>query len=447
MVLTSSDPGGVPPRPGSTLTPLQRDEPRCLYVATARPAVSTPPLRTDARTEVAVVGAGYTGLSTALHLAERGVAVTLLEAHEPGWGAAGRNGGQVNAGLKHEPDEVERDLGNVYGPRLVRLAGEAPAFLFRLIARLGIDCEARHSGTLRVAHHPRHGAALRASVEQWRRRGVALELWDAAATKAATGTGHYVAATFDPRGGAVNPLGLARGLAAAAMAAGVRLYGESRALKLDREARGWRIATPGGTLRADRVVLATDGYTDDLWGGLRTSIVPLHSSIVATEPLPPELAASILPGGEVVYESGDVTTYYRRDRDGRLLMGGRGVQRRVQERRDYAHLSSHALRLWPGLAGVKWTHWWNGQFALTPDFYPRLHAPAPNLLIGLGYSGRGVALGTALGAQLAEAAAGAPLEALALPVTGVPQVPFHSLWRIGVTARIAYGRLRDRLGL
>jgi len=129
----------APPRPDVTSTPLELDEPRCLYVATARPAVLAPPLRTDARTEVAVVGAGYTGLSTALHLAERGVQVTLLEAHEPGWGAAGRNGGQVNAGLKHEPEEVERDLGEVYGPRLVRLAGEAPAYLFELIARLGIE--------------------------------------------------------------------------------------------------------------------------------------------------------------------------------------------------------------------------------------------------------------------------------------------------------------------
>ncbi len=445
MAPTSVGPG-APARPEVTPTPLERDEPHCLYVETARPAVLAPPLRTDARTEVAVVGGGYTGLSTALHLAERGVAVALLEAHEPGWGAAGRNGGQVNAGLKHEPDRVERDLGDVYGPRLVRLAREAPGLLFDLIARLGIDCEVRHTGTLRVAHHPRHAATLRDSVEQCRRRGVALELWDAAATKAATGTGRYVAATFDPRGGAVNPLGLARGLAAAAIAAGARLCSESRALQIDREGRGWRVVTRGGTLRADKVVLATDGYSDDLWGGLRTSIVPIYSSIVATEPLPPELAASILPGGEVVYESGDVTTYYRLDRDGRLLMGGRGAQHRSQERRDYAHLSGHALRLWPRLAGVEWTHWWNGQFALTPDYYPRLHSPAPNLLIGLGYSGRGVALGTALGAQLAEAAAGTALEALALPVTSVPQVPFHRLWRVGVRARIAYGRVCDWLG-
>ncbi|HEX9474727.1 MAG TPA: FAD-binding oxidoreductase [Steroidobacteraceae bacterium] len=428
-------------------TPLERDAPLCLYAATARAPVPTPPLRSDARTKIAVVGAGYTGLSAALHLAERGVAVTLLEAHAPGWGAAGRNGGQVNAGLKHEPDAVERHLGKIYGPRLVQLAGEAPAYLFRLIARLDIECEARCEGTIRAAYHPRHAADLRASVDQWRQRGTIVEPWDAGRIAGATGTRRYVAASFDPRGGSVNPLGLARGLTAAAIAAGARIHGESRAQRLERAGSGWRVVTPGGVVRADRVLLTTDGYTDDLWPGLRTSIVPVYSSIIASQPLPASLRASILPGGGVVYESGEVTTYYRLDRDGRLLMGGRGAQRRLTGRADYEHLRRYALRLWPSLDGIEWTHWWNGQFALTPDFYPRLHAPARNLLIGLGYSGRGVALGAAVGAQLAAAAAGAELETLALPATPVPHIPFHALWRAGVTTRVAYARLLDALGL
>ena len=428
-------------------TPLEEDAPNCLYATTARPAVPTPPLCKETRTAVAIVGAGYTGLSAALHLAERGTAVTLLEAHEPGWGAAGRNGGQVNAGLKHEPDEVERHLGIPFGPRLVQLAAEAPAFLFRLIARLGIECEARCEGTLRAATQSRHAGSLGTSVEQWRRRGAIVEQWDAQRTAAATGTRRYAGATFDPRGGSVNPLGLARGLAAAAIAAGARIHGDSRAQRLERAGSGWRIVTPGGTVHAEKVVLATDGYSDDLWPGLRTSIVPIYSSIIASEALPAPLRASILPGGGVVYESSQVTSYYRIDRDGRLLMGGRGAQRPLTQRADYEHLRRHALRLWPELAGIQWTHWWNGQFALTPDFYPRLHAPVRNLLIGLGYSGRGVALGVAVGAQLAAAAAGADLETLALPATPVPHVPLHALWRVGVTARVAYGRLLDALGL
>jgi glycine/D-amino acid oxidase-like deaminating enzyme len=427
-------------------TPLELDAPGCLYTATATPPVSAPPLAGELRAEVAIIGGGYTGLSAALHLAERGRRVALLEAREPGWGAAGRNGGQVNAGLKHEPDDVERALGPVYGPRLVQLAGGAPEFLFELIARHRIECEVRRGGTLRAAYQPQHVATLRASAEQWGRRGTHVEFWDAARVAAAIGTDRYVAATYDGRGGAVNPLSLARGLAAAALRHGASVHGGTRALALERDGAGWRVTTPGGVVRADKVVLATDGYSDDLWPGLRTSVVPIYSSIIATAPLPSPLRESIVPGGSVVYEAGNITVYYRRDAGGRLLMGGRGRQCSEAGRSSYQHLVRYAERLWPALAAVEWTHWWNGQFGLTPDFYPRFHAPAPNLYIGLGYSGRGVAFGTAMGAQLAAAAAGEPLETLGLPATPVPRLRFHRFWRIGVAGGVAYGRIRDRFG-
>jgi glycine/D-amino acid oxidase-like deaminating enzyme len=178
-----------------------------------------PELTADIRVDVLVVGGGYTGLSTALHLAEKNCSVALLEAREPGFGAAGRNGGQVNAGLKYEPDIAERRLGPVYGPRLARIALTAPDFLFGLIERLGIDCEACRCGTLRAAYAPVHVAALRDSIEQWSRRGIPLELWTREQVEAATGAARYRAAIFDPHGGSVNPLRFTRGLAAPAMRA------------------------------------------------------------------------------------------------------------------------------------------------------------------------------------------------------------------------------------
>ena len=428
-------------------TPLESDSPRCLYLSTATPPVTTPPLSGDARAETVVVGAGYTGLSAALHLAERGRGVMLLEASEPGWGAAGRNGGQVNAGLKYEPDAIERDFGPLYGPRLVRLSGSAPDLLFALIDKHGIDCEAQRAGTLRVAYQPRHVAALRASAEQWARRGVRVEVWDAPRVAAVTGCDRYVAATFDPRGGAVNPLSLARGMARAALRAGAVIHADSRVRLLGRDGSGWRVVTGGGTVHADKVVLATDGYSDDLWPGLRTSIVPIFSSIIATAPLPAPLSGSVLAGGEVLYETGNVTVYYRRSPDGRLLMGGRGRQSSTAGRDDYEHLVRYARRLWPAITDVAWTHWWNGQFALTADFYPRFHAPAANVYVALGYSGRGVAFGPARGAQLAAAVTGEPLETLAMPVTPINSLHLHRFWRAGVAAGVALGRIRDRFGL
>lgn len=421
-------------------TSLEKEAPHCLYTLTAAPAVPLPALSGEARAQVVVVGAGYTGLSTALHLAEQGIAVAVLEAHEAGWGAAGRNGGQVNPGLKHEPDEIEGHFGPIYGPRFVKLAGEAPDYLFKLIARLEIDCEARREGTLRAAYSSRHTPMLESSVKQWKRRGVELELCDAQRAAVITGTNRYVAATFDARGGSVNPLGLARGLAKAARDAGAAIYGDSRALKLASEGAGWRVVTAAGSVIADKVVLATDGYSDGLWPGLKSSIVPIYSSIIATKPLSPALGASIVPGGSAVYEAGDITVYYRRDRDNRLLIGGRGCQRRANDRSDYRHLVRYAERLWPQLSDIEWTHWWNGQFALTPDFYPRIHAPRSNLLIGLGYSGRGVALSASFGAQLAAAVSGVPRAEMAVPMTDIPHIPFHSLWRVGVALRIAQAR-------
>ena len=152
-----------------------------LYQETAERAAPTPPLDGDRRAEVVVVGGGITGLSTALHLAEQGTTVVLLEAHEPGWGASGRNGGQVNPGLKQDPDTVERDFGPDLGARMNALAGGAPAFVFDLIKRHAIRCDARQNGTLRAAITATHAARVRACAEQWRRRNAPVDYLDAAA--------------------------------------------------------------------------------------------------------------------------------------------------------------------------------------------------------------------------------------------------------------------------
>ena len=289
----------------------------------------------------------------------------------------------------------EARFGAEQGARLIAMAGEGPDFLFNLVRRLAIDCEAHQGGTLRAAYHPSSLSALDAQVSQWARRGVAVERLDAAGVAARTGTSRYVGATLDPRGGSVNPLAYARGLATAALAAGAVVAGHSPAKALRRLDTGWEVLTDAARLQAPQVVLATDGYADELYPGLRRSFVPVYSAIVASAPLPDALRARVLARGEVVYEAGHVTTYYRVDAQGRLLMGGRGVQRALRGEADHAHLRQYAQRLWPELRDVPWTHAWNGQFALTPDFYPRLHAPAPGLLIALGYSGRGVEIGRA----------------------------------------------------
>jgi glycine/D-amino acid oxidase-like deaminating enzyme len=421
--------------------------PPSLYADTARPAPATPPLDGDKRVSVAVVGGGFTGLSAALHLAERGVDVAVLEAHEPGWGASGRNGGQVNPGLKHDPDTVENDFGSALGRRMVALSGNAPNVVFDLIQRYQIDCQALQSGTLRAAFSPRDAGGIRATAEQWARREAPVALLDAEGMRQATGTARYVTALLDRRGGQVNPLGYARGLAQAAMQAGAAIFGGTAAQRVQRNGGSWHVATPGGTLRADKLVLATNGYSDDLWPGLRRSIVPVFSAIVASEPLADSVAREVMPARSVLYETGRITVYYRLDRDNRLLMGGRSVQRDITAPRELGYLVRYAERLWPALRGIRWTHAWSGQLAVTPDHYPHIHEPHDDALICLGYNGRGMAMSTAMGPQLARRITGGRAEELDMPITTLRTIPFHALWRSAVTARMIHGRVRDWLGL
>jgi glycine/D-amino acid oxidase-like deaminating enzyme len=209
----------------------------------------------------------------------------------------------------------------------------------------------------------------------------------------------------------------------------------------------WRVDTALGTLHAERLILATNGYTDDLWPGLRRSVVPVFSAIAATEPLNAALAEQIIPARSVLYEIGHITVYYRVGTDGRLLMGGRSVQQDISGPAALRKLTAYAERLWPGLRGVRWTHGWSGQVAITPDHYPHIHEPHETVLACLGYNGRGVAMSTAMGPELTRRIMGGKTAEIAMPITSIKEIPFHSLWRTGVAARVAYGQIRDMLGL
>ena len=290
------------------------------------------------------------------------------------------------------------------------------------------------------------GAKIRLTAEQWQRRGAPVDLLDAAAVAAATGNSRYVAALRDRRGGDLNPLSFARGLALAAQRAGAAVFKDSSAVDLKRAGGGWMVSTATGSVSAAHIVLATNGYTDDLWPGLRRTVVPVFGAIAATVPLGAQQLHRVMPSRSVLYESGSVTVYYRVDGGGRLLIGGRGPMREIDSIGAIPHLISYASRLWPCLSGVSWAHAWGGRLAMTRDHYPHIHEPAPGVLVGLGYNGRGVAMSVAVGSQLARRIL-TPSMPLDMPITSMKTIALHSLWPAAVQAVIARGRIADRLGL
>lgn len=422
-----------------------KSHPPSLYTVTARGAPKTSKLQGKRHASVAIVGGGYTGLSAALHLAQGGIDAVLVEAHEIGWGASGRNGGQVNPGLKVEPQVIEGDFGTERGRKIVAASYEAPQLVFDLVRRYGIDCAASQSGTLRVAFQQSQAGPLAELYRQCRERDMPVEYLEADELAKRTGASRYVAGLFDTRGGHLNPLGYVRGLAEAAIGAGATIHTATPALKLEKCHRGWKIVTPGGDLTADQVILATNGYTDRLWPKLSRTIIPLYSAIAASEPLPAHIAASVMPSRSALYEVGQITVYYRLDDAGRLVIGGRSWSHDVTDVGSLGFLTEYSKKLWPALEGTRWQYGWNGQLALTVDHYPHVHRLDQGVWACLGYNGRGVAMATLMGKQLA-AAMTSGTDAVMLPLTVPKAIAFHRFWKLGVGARILYGRLRDRIG-
>ncbi|HEY9214935.1 MAG TPA: FAD-binding oxidoreductase, partial [Ancylobacter sp.] len=223
-------------------------------------------------------------------------------------------------------------------------------------------------------------------------------------------------------------------------------HGGTPATSLRRTATGWSVGTPTGTVEAEKVLIATNGFTGDLWKGLRQTIVPVYSAIAATEPLSAARRAGITPNRPSVYESGRITVYYRIDAQGHLLMGGRGPMHPIATPDAIAYLTDYATELWPQLKGVRWTHGWNSQLAVTKDHWPHIHEPAADALIYLGCNGRGVALGTAIARQLAGRLLHGTAFQLDLPIVQPKPIAFHALWPLGVRAAVLHGRIMDRLG-
>ena len=427
------------------MTGQQLALPPSLWASTAAAGPATPQLCEDKQVDVAIVGAGYTGLVTALHLAAGGAKVCVLDAAEPGWGASGRNGGQVIPGLKHDPDDLLKMFGSERAEALIDVVGNAADEVFELIDRYGIECDATRKGWIQPAVSATAMRNIESRAEQWQRRGVPVEMLDKASVTKRIGSDDYLGAWVDPRAGSVHPLNYARGLARVALNHGAEIYGRSPVVKLESRDGHWNLTTGQGCkVRAQQVVLATNGYTDNLWPGLRQTVLAANSFIIATRPLPKNLRETVLPGGEVCSDARRLLMYFKQDAQGRVLFGGRGPFSEPTSNSDWAHLERALAGVFPQLEGVPLEYRWSGRVALTKDFLPHVHQPKPGLSMLLGYNGRGIALSTSLGRHLAMNLLGNGQE-FPFPITGIKPIPFHGLQRVYVGLGIAWYRMLDAL--
>lgn len=412
-----------------------------LWSVSAPPGPECSPLAAARRAEAAVIGAGYTGLSAALHLAEAGREVVVLEAAGIGERASGVNGGQIIPGVKHDPDDLEAMFGPKAGGRLATVAAAAPDLVFDLVARHGIQCEATRTGWIQPATSEHALGQLARRAEQWRQRGAAVEVLSAAAVLGLTGSALYCGGLLDRRGGTVQPLAYVRGLARALTRAGGRIFTHSPALRLTRAGDAWSVETANGSVSAPVVIIATNAYTDALDAQLRRTVVPVPSFQVATVPIPTALRRSILPEGQAASDTRHLLRYFRLDASGRLVLGSRGAFTSAPQLRDVQHHYRAVYEIYPQLEGIAFEYHWGGLVAMTRDHLPHLHELAPGLLAGLGYNGRGVAMATVMGRLLARRALGTPAEELGFPVTPVQPMALHALSGVGARAAIQYLRL------
>ena len=406
-----------------------------------------PRLESDIDTDVIVIGAGFTGLSTALHLREAGVDTVVVEAQEPGWGASGRNNGQVIPTMSRADPESLVKMHGEAGERFVGLIRDSASFLFDLTRQHGLKAEAEQTGWVQPAHTPGRMKIAQRRVREWSKWGAPVELLSKDQVASMTGSDAWHGGFWNPTGGHINPLALCRELARVVVERGGRIYSRSPVKTYQRQGDSWIVETATGKIRARALVLATNAYTGEFSKQLAPSIarevVPVLSWQMSTQPLSDNVRRSIIPGRQAVSDTHGELYFARFDARHRLITGGALALPFNRAERLKPYIAARLQKLFPQIGDVHFDHVWNGYVGMTADFTPRVHKLGPNAYAWAGCNGRGVALSVALGRELASAVRGVPEATLALPFSEPTPLPMHAIVRRVAPLMLLEYRRRD----
>lgn len=418
------------------------------YAASANDKVERAQLNDNITTDVCIIGAGYTGLSSALHLLELGYSVTVLEAARVGWGASGRNGGQIVNSFSRDIDSIERTVGKETGQLFGEMAFEGGRIIKQLIAKHEIQCDLKDGGVFAAMNkkqmgHLEHQKAL------WEKHGHLghLELLDEQGIGAVVGSERFIGGLLDKSGGHMHPLNLALGEAQAVEAQGGKIYENSAVIKVE-QGDNPTIHTAQGSVKAKFVIVAGNAYLNGLIPELQAKSMPCGSQVITTEPLSDELAASLLPQDYCVEDCNYLLDYFRLSGDKRLIYGG-GVVYGARDPADIAAIiRPKMLETFPQLKDVKIEYTWTGNFLLTLSRLPQVGRIGDNIYYSQGCSGHGVTYTHLAGKILADVIHGqatrfdafASLPHYPFPGGHILQVPFSAIgaW---------YYTMRDKLGI
>ncbi len=415
------------------------------WQVTANPPPESSAISSDLTVDTVVIGGGLTGCRTTLGLAESGMSVALLDAHDIGWGASGRSGGQCNPIWRETPEQLIKRFGESQAERLINTTINSADALFSDIAKYKINCDAVQAGWLQNAHSTAAVKSLEKLASGWSAAGATIESIEGDALRQATGSPAYNFGLRHAAGGHVHPLSLTRGYAQVAQEKGAQLFSNSPVTSIEQKGKQWKVKCPNGSLTAERVVLATNAYSKDLLPGLQQTFLPMVSIAIATEPLTADLQAQILPK-KVTFSDSRLAIYFARyDADGRLIFGCVGSSETVGTLGGHQRLRQGLLTVFPELKNTKLERTWAGRIAVTPEMMPHLHEPAPGLLAAVGFSGRGIAMTSVMGRTLSAKILGAEDNTLPFPVTPLEKVPMHAILRRVLPLSAPAMSLKDKL--